>query len=570
MTRDSMRSATLNVAITIGLGGLAILILPNYWIYLATGAMIGAVGLLSLGVVEGRAGMISLCQLSFAGVGAWTVGYLNVAEAPGGLPIWILIGGLAAVPFGIAIGLPALRLRGINLAIVTLGFAGAFDAVLAAITYPGQAEFLQVLRPDVFDGDRGYFLFVVIVFAVISGVLELVGGSRLGSCWLAIRHSERAVAAHGVGIPYAKLRAFALSAFVSGVSGGLLAGYLGMLVSDNFTMFGSMVLYAVATMVGAQYPEGAVVGGLLGALFPELLRRLDVPQDLGNLLFAIGAVQALAARETISESLRRAFCRVVRSKTRQLRRLDASALPPRIDYGNAPALAVRGLTVRYGSVIALNSVDIDVPAGAVVGLIGPNGAGKSTLIDAVSGYVLRYEGQIETKNRPLEGVLPHRRASLGIRRTWQTNRIAPDLTVSAYLRLAAGNITNDEIDAVLAWIGLPDPDTKVSGIDAGARRLLDVAGAVAARPAVVLLDEPAAGQSFDEAARLAERISEIPDLFGSAVLLVEHDMDLVRAACSAVTVLDFGEVIASGPTREVLDLPIVKTAYLGVVETEAA
>ena len=127
MTRARLRSASIVAVATLTVGGIAIGVLPDYWIYLATAVLITAVNLLSLGVVEGRTGMISLCQLSFAGVGAWTVGWLNVAGAPGGLPLWILIGGLTAMPLGIAIGLPALRLRGINLAIVTLGFASAFE-----------------------------------------------------------------------------------------------------------------------------------------------------------------------------------------------------------------------------------------------------------------------------------------------------------------------------------------------------------------------------------------------------------------------------------------------------------
>ena len=169
MMRASLRSAATVAAATLAVGGVAAGVLPGYWIYLATAVLITAVNLLSLGIVEGRTGMISLCQLSFAGVGAWTVGYLNVAGAPGGLPLWILIGGLAAMPFGIAIGLPALRLRGINLAIVTLGFASAFDAILAANTYPGQTQFLQVPRPDGFDSDEGYFLFVLIVFVADRG-----------------------------------------------------------------------------------------------------------------------------------------------------------------------------------------------------------------------------------------------------------------------------------------------------------------------------------------------------------------------------------------------------------------
>ena len=570
MTRVSLRSAAIVVIALLAVGGVAVGVLPGYWIYLATAVLITAVNLLSLGLVEGRTGMISLCQLSFAGVGAWMVGYLNVAGAPGGLPLWILMGGLAAMPFGIAIGLPALRLRGINLAIVTLGFATAFDAILAANTFPGQTQFLQVPRPDAFDSDQGYFVFVLIVFALIAGGLELIGGSRLGSSWLAIRHSERAAAAHGVGIPSAKLRAFAISAFVAGVAGGLLAGYLGTLVADNFTMFGSLALFAVATMAGAQYAEGAIVGGVLMTLFPELLRRLDLPQDIGNVLFAVGAVQALSTGETMSEGLRRQFRRLLPRQVGESALLDRADLPPRRDHGEKPALTVRGLTVRFGAVVALDNVDFDVPARSVLGLIGPNGAGKSTFIDAVTGFLPGYEGRIELHGRPLEGQLAHGRARLGVRRTWQTNRITPDLSLGAYLMLAANDLTTAQVRAALAWIDCPDAEQKVGKLDAGTRRLLDVAGVVAARPALALLDEPAAGQSYDEALRLARRIAEIPDVFGSAVLLVDHDMDLVRAACAAVTVLDFGKVIAEGPTTRVLELPAVKSAYLGIEETEAA
>lgn len=571
MTRASIRSSAIIgvvcalVAVGVGAG-----VLPDYWIYLATAILITAVNLLSLGVVEGRTGMISLCQLSFAGVGAWTVGYLNVAGVPGGLPLWILIGGLAAIPFGIAIGLPALRLRGIHLAIVTLGFAGAFDAILAVNTFPGQAQFIQVPRPDAFDSDQGYFVFVLIAFALVACGLELVAGSRLGSSWLAIRHSERAAAAHGVRIPWAKLCAFAISAFVAGIAGGLLAGYLGTLVPDNFTMFGSLTLFAVATMVGAQYAEGAIVGGILVTLFPELLRRLDLPQDLGNVLFAVGAVQALSSGETVSATLRRLFRRVFPRSAGEALALDRAELPPRRDHGEVPALTVRGLTVRYGAVVALDHVDFDVPARSVTGLIGPNGAGKSTFIDAVTGFLPSYEGRIDLLARPMEGEPAHGRARLGVRRTWQTNRIAPDLTLEAYLKLAAGDLTAPQLNAALAWIGCPDADQMIANLDAGTRRLLDVAGVVAARPALALLDEPAAGQSYDEALRLARRIAEIPEMFGSAVLLVDHDMDLVRAACSRVYVLDFGKIIAEGPTASVLELSAVKTAYLGIYETEVA
>lgn len=568
--RASLRAAARILLLSILVGAFVAFVLPGYWVFLATSVVIAAVSLMSLGVVAGRTGMISLCQMTFAGVGAWTVGYLNVAEAPGGLALWILIGGLAAVPFGVAIGLPALRLRGINLAIVTLGFAAAFDAVLATITFPGQTAFISVARPELFDSDSGYFLFALLFFAAIAIALDFIARSRLGASWLAIRHSERAAAAHGVRIPAAKLGAFAISAFVAGVSGGLLAGYLSTLVSQNFDMMQSLVLFAVATMAGAQTAEGALIGGLLGVVFPEILRRLNLTQDVGNVLFSVGATQALSSGETMSDGLNRALRRWRRAVSARPTRADTASLPQsKLRAASLDALAVRGLTVRYGAVLALDKVDLVVPAGGVVGLIGPNGAGKSTLIDAVGGFI-GYEGRVELAGRPLEGVPAFRRARLGVRRTWQTTRIAPELTVGAYLRLSGGRLDEREMDAILAWIGCPAPETKVANVDAGARRLLDVAGVAAARPAVVLLDEPAAGQSYDEAIRLSRRIAEIPSLFGSAVLLIEHDMDLVRAACHLVTVLDFGRVIASGPTLDVLTRAEVRKAYLGVNEEIAA
>ncbi|MDQ6437521.1 ATP-binding cassette domain-containing protein [Mesorhizobium sp. LHD-90] len=570
MMRASVRASLAIVVTAVVLGGALIGLLSSYWVFLGTAVLITGVALQSLGLVVGRTGMIALCQMSFAGVGAWTVGYLNIVGAPGGLSVWVLLGGLAAVPFGVAIGLPALRLRGINLAIVTLAFATAFDTILATITFPGQTSFQAVPRPELFDSDEGYFVFVLGFYVTIAVALEFVSRSRLGAAWLTVRHSERAAAAHGVSIAAAKLSAFALSAFVAGISGGLLAGYLGTLVSENFSMMQSLSLFAVAVMAGAHYSEGAVIGGLLVTMFPEILRRLGLPQDIGNVLFAVGATQALSTGETMSETFRRLARKLVPSRGPNGKPPQPASLPAPVMHAAGAALSIENLGVRYGSVVALDKVSLAVPAGTVVGLIGPNGAGKSTFIDAVTGFLPLYYGRISLEGKLLEGVQAHRRARLGVRRSWQTNRIAPELTVGQYLRLAADGLSDADIAAVLAWLDCPHPDTPVASVDAGTRRLLDVAGVLASRPAVALLDEPAAGQSYEETLRLGKRIAEIPKLFGSAVLLVEHDMDLVRAACSHIAVLDFGKVIASGPPAQVLAETVVKTAYLGVEAEEAA
>jgi branched-chain amino acid transport system permease protein len=586
ISKNPATRAGLTIVVTAIVAGVVVAgLLPAYWLFLATSLLISAIALQSLGLVTGRTGMIALCQMSFAGVGAWVVGWLNVAQFPGGLALWVLIGGAAAVPFGVAIGLPALRLRGINLAIVTLSFATAFDSVLSTISFPGQTSFLAVPRPEAFSSDAGYFVFVLIWYAVIAVGLEFIARSRLGAGWLAVRHSERAAAAHGLSIPRAKLSAFAISAFVAGVSGGLLAGFLGTLLSDNFNMVQSLVLFAVATMAGAQYVEGAVIGGLLITIFPEILRRVGLAQDIGNVIFAIGATQALSTGESMSEALRRNLHKLTRrgapvaspdgsgttraaadAPVHPARAADGTGTPEArtAERGAEPVLSIDGLTVRYGSVVALSDVRLQVPAQSVVGLIGPNGAGKYTFIDAVAGFLPSYAGSIRLAGRPLDGAAAHSRARAGVRRTWQTTRIAPELTVGGYVRLAAGPLSDDELHDILRWLDCPDAGQPIASVDAGTRRLLDVAGVVAGRPAIALLDEPAAGQSYDTAMRLGERIAEIPGRFGSAVLLVEHDMDLVRAACSTVTVLDFGCVIASGATAGVLGSAVVRKAYLGI------
>lgn len=569
MRHASFRAAGITALSLVAIGALVLLLLPKYWVFLISAVFIVGTALQSLGLVAGRTDMISLCQMSFAGVGAWVTGWLNVLDAPGGLVVWMLIGGLAAVPVGVAIGLPALRLRGINLAIVTLGFAAAFDTVLATITFPGQTTFTQVARPGLFDSDRGYFIFVMLVYGIIAIALEFLSRSRLGASWLAVRHSERAAAAHGISIPRAKLSAFAISAFISGISGGLLAGYLGTLVSDNFSMMQSLALFAVATMVGAHFTLGAIIGGILITLFPELLRRLNLPQDVGNVFFALGAVQALSTGETIAETWGR-LGRRLRPRRKVAAATASGELPAKADHNQGLALEIRDLTVRYGAVTALDKVNLKVPSGRVVGLVGPNGAGKSTMVDAIAGFLHRYEGSVFLDGKPLEGLSATARARLGIRRTWQTTRIAPELRVGEYLRLAAGPIRDSELEGLLAWIGGPSPDVPIAAVDAGTRRLLDVAGVVAARPPVILLDEPAAGVSYDEALKLGERIAAIPHTFGSAVLLIEHDMDLVRRACSDITVFDFGRVIAAGTPQAVLEMPVVQKAYMGIEFEEPA
>ncbi|MEU5697037.1 ATP-binding cassette domain-containing protein [Actinosynnema sp. NPDC020468] len=539
----------------------------SYVLFLLTGAAITTVFMQSYGLITGRAGVISLCQLSFAALGAWVVGWANVADVPGGFYVWLPLGGLAAVVAGLVIALPALRLRGMSLAVATFAFATALDVVFRGVPYPGLDKYDLVRRPDGFTDDAGYFVFTVAVVAAIFVGLRYLDRSRAGGALVEIRHSERAAAAHGISVAKGKLTAFALSAFVAGVGGGLLAGQLGFVSAGNFASFASVTFFAIALFVGTNNVEGAIAGGVLGVVFPVLLDAVGVPQDLSALFFGIGAVQVLRLGASQTDLIRAARRR--RKAAAGPRRVTAVVVPeapprwPRDPHAPA-ALEVRGLTVRFGALTAVDHVDLVLPKGHIVGLVGPNGAGKSTLINTITGFTDRYEGQVLLGDRPVDRLPAHLRSRAGLRRSFQQLRVPTALTVGMFLQVAAGRtLTARETDEQLALFRCPDADVPMELVDVATRRLLEVAGLSLGAPPVLLLDEPAAGHSGAETHLLQRRLAEIPDRFDTSVLLVEHDIELVRSTCDSVVVMDFGRVIASGPPDDVLSDPAVVTAYLG-------
>ncbi|CRK57853.1 Branched-chain amino acid transport ATP-binding protein LivG (TC 3.A.1.4.1) [Alloactinosynnema sp. L-07] len=542
----------------------------NYLIFLGTGALVSTVFMQSYGLITGRAGVIALCQLSFAAIGAWVVGWANVAGVPGGFVVWMLLGGLAAVAAGVVIGLPALRLRGVNLAVATFAFATALDVVFGGLPFPGQDDFEFVRRPFGLIDDAGYFVFTAAVVTAIFVGLWFLDRSRLGGALAEIRHSERAAAAHGISVARGKLTAFALSAFVAGVGGGLMAGQLGVVSAGNFAAFASVSFFAIALFVGTNNVEGAVAGGVMGAIFPVLIDAVGIPQDLAALFFAFGAIQVLRLGGSQTDLMRAQRRRKKAGKALPPPPVEPPPLPPRQrrSGGSRPALEVSGITVRFGALTAVDGVDLVVPRGSVVGLVGPNGAGKSTLINTITGFTGRYEGQVLLDGVAVDGLPAHRRARAGLRRSFQQLRVPTTITVGMFLQVAAGkSLSRREVDEQLALFGCPAADLPMEAVDVATRRLLEVAGLAAGRPPVLLLDEPAAGHSGGETRLLQQRLAEIPDRFDTAVLLVEHDIDLVRSVCDTVVVMDFGRVIAAGPPERVLAEPAVVSAYLGTAPT---
>ena len=233
-------------------------------------------------------------------------------------------------------------------------------------------------------------------------------------------------------------------------------------------------------------------------------------------------------------------------------------------------IEIKDLTVRFGGVTPLDHMTIDFGAGTN-GLIGPNGAGKTTFFNVLSGFVRPAEGSVTAFGEDLLTMAHFRRARWGVRRTFQTEQAIEELSIYDNVAMVdehSSKRVGDRRAAVLSaieFVGLTaKPQTRVGTLGAGERRLVELARAVVGQPRVILLDEPAAGLPEEESVRTSRVIKKIPDELGALVILVDHDMSLVSACCSKTAVLDFGKLIASGDTAEVLRNDEVKKAYLGV------
>jgi branched-chain amino acid transport system permease protein len=539
--------------------------------------------LLGLGVVTGTAGMIALCQMSFAAAGAIVVEYMAVYHIGDWFGDWsfffyMICGTLVAMVMGLIVGLPALRLRGVNLAVVTLSLAFVFDITIVGIGFPAQKTGEYVDRPFGISGDTDAAALgataavILVIVAAIAVAVVYLQRSRWGSSWKMVAFSERGTASAGMNVQVAKLSAFIVSAAAGGMAGGLFEMIYRQGQSYSYVPYASLVLYVLSAVVGSYLIDMAFFGGILAVVIPFILTRLSWPLYIGDMLFGVLGIQALTTGSNLGEDIRRG----IRKRSRAAK-LEAIAEIPHqatkiasvpIPKGNGkPLLVVKDLGVQFGAVSANSNVNITVTEGTILGLIGPNGAGKSTFIDAVTGFLPQHTGTVEIDGMALDKKSPSFIARHGIRRTYQQDRVPSTLTVGAYVRfVSGGKASRAEIDEILDFFECPTFYTPLSLVDVGTKRLIEVAAGVASKPKILLLDEPAAGLDHEQHIAFGERLRQVPTKYGVTLLIIEHDLDLVRSVCSEITVLNFGEVLASGSQESVLSNPEVLKAYMGETE----
>ena len=601
----SPRRVGLTALCSFMLGTIALLGLDGGYRFGLITSLVVAVVCLSLVVLTGYVGQISLAQMAFAGASGFALSKM-AAEHNLPFPLSPLIAVVIAAAIGFLVGLPALRVRGVHLAVVTVAAAVAIEEfVFKDPKYSGGFSGSPVPDPSLFGLDFGirgggsfprpaFGVFVLAILTVLAVAVANLRRGAGGRRMLAVRSNERAAAAAGISVTGTKLAAFVLSSLLAGI-GGVLIGYQrGQLSASSFGVFVSLGVLATAYLGGITSVSGAIAGGLLaagGLTYTALDRWIDfgrfetLTTGAGLVVVAILYPEGVAGaiRHGVRAALERLRPREATLPVATVERVGSHSVSPRSPLprdGARPLLSVNDLGVTYSGLRAVDGVSLDVAAGDVVGLIGPNGAGKTTFIDALTGFVPLSAGKIVFEGAPIGHLLAHRRARAGIARTFQSIELFEDLSVRENVLVAAerprwwslvGGLAapirgaGDEEAAgwALDLVGLDAlADRFPSELSHGQRKLVGVARAVAARPRLVLLDEPAAGLDTHESRALGVQLRSLSEA-GITVMLIDHDMGLVMGTCDVVHVLDFGALVATGSPAEVRADPRVVAAYLG-------
>ncbi len=579
-----------------------VLLLGNYQSYVWSLAAIYALVALSLVVLTGWSGQLNLHVAALGlGMGSYAAFVLVRAGAP--VILAVLAAGVVTIPLALVVAGVAVRFRGLELAVATLAVGLvlerlAFRNLAKALSETSFASsFVPFSRPSVagvdFAGDKAFYVLVLGIAVVLFGIVLRLGRGATARTLRAIREREIAAEVFGVPVVAYRISAFVVSMVVAATAGALFASFKTGITPDSYNLDLSFTILAAAVIGGIGSPVGAVIAGALAAVLPELGRSGPLSALLSGeklfLVFGAGMIVALwrypaglagmlQKKRTRTED---ELIAIPRHAVQPAPRSYASAL----DRLRAPTmLRVEDVRVRFGGVTALDGASLVVPRGEICAVIGPNGAGKSTLFNVVTGLVRPASGRVYLDGRDVTEMPAHRRAAIGLGRTFQSVEVFRNLSVienvmvAAHLRRTAGTIAETfalpgarrsearvraRAVEILEEIGLEAAARAYPGdLTLGSLRLLEIGMTLAHDPSVLLLDEPSAGLDAGESDRLCALVARLRE-DGLTVMLVEHDMSVVGALADHVYAMDFGRIIAAGSADEVRRDPIVVEKYLG-------
>jgi branched-chain amino acid transport system ATP-binding protein len=541
------------------------LLAPGYYAYLlgtlATTALVGV----GLNVLLGLAGEVSLGQCGFVAIGAYGVAILttkaglNFWEA---LPLAVLVVGVISA----ALSIPALRLTGPYLAMVTIAFGFIVESV--SIEWRdltgGSSGLVGVPAPFTTGGTA--LLACVFCALALAGSAVFVR-SPLGLAMQATASAPAAAKSVGINPLPVRTVAFVVAALTAGLAGGLQAALTGFIAPSSFPFSQSILFLLVVVVGGAGRTLGPLIGSAVVVVLPELLSGLA---EYRLLVFGAGLLIVLWLAPG---GIAGALDHLLRRKT------TASDLPPDLDLALAHIarsgghLTVDGVRVTFGGVVAVADVDLDAQSGRITSVIGPNGAGKTTLLNLISGFQPPDSGTVSVGGRAITSKPAYEAARAGLARTFQTAQPFASLSVLDNIRLGLlrgawrGEADPALAQALLALVGFTGADDRIaatlSHVD---RRLIEIARALGTAPDVLLLDEPAAGLDEADTEKLGTLLQRLARA-GLAIVLIEHDMALVMSISHEIVVLDAGRRIAAGAPSVVRNDPLVKSAYLGGAAT---
>ena len=573
-----------------------------------------AIGALSLNLLTGYAGQISLGHAGLLGFGGFASGLVT---SRGGMPMWV--GFIAAAATGaltaLIIGFPALRLRGLYLAMVTIAFGFmTYNFALRWSALTGGSAGVELPRRlwgDTMLIDQSDMLAVVLVVLVGVWLLDSnITRTRLGRAFRAIRENEAVAQSFGIDVARYKLLAFVLSGALAGLAGALWGHAVGFVNSEStaFVFQTSLLLVIMVVIGGLGSRVGTIVAAFAIGLFPFFVEGLHIDRLTGTegmvgaavLMYTVARHPGGFAQAIREAGEGRAARRVRREATAgddeeppmpalpRMPRPSSLATPVARDSA-APVLEVSGVSVRFGGLVAVDDASLEVRRGQIVGLIGPNGAGKTTLFNAISGLIRPRTGRVRMLGVDVSALPAHRRAALGMARTFQQIGLSKDQTVLENLLLAQHQLAGydsgrallytprvaqsekameERARTAIAALGFEGREqTALKLLSHGQQRIVEVGCALLTDPALLMLDEPSAGMSPAAAENLADRLRELRDEMGRTVLLIEHNVPLVLDVCDYIYVLNFGRVLASGTPDDILAHPDVIGAYLGEAQS---